>query len=92
MFSTVVKVESGGRGEDRAIVRQDGERLLVVVADGAGGTGAGAIAAQTVCDLVLTESSGARSWNAVLRDTICACCGQGRAVSQRSSSSKSSRD
>jgi len=68
VFSTVVKVESGGRGEDRASVRQEGERILVVVADGAGGTGAGAIAAQTVCDLVLTEPSGARSWNAVLRD------------------------
>jgi serine/threonine protein phosphatase PrpC len=67
LLSSVVRIESGGRGEDRAAVRGDGERLIVVVADGAGGTGAGAMAAQAVCDAVLMAWSSERAWDEVLR-------------------------
>ena len=49
-------------------MRQDGQRLLVVLADGAGGTGGGAAAAQAFCDLVLAESRGERPWTDVLCD------------------------
>jgi serine/threonine protein phosphatase PrpC len=68
LFSTVVSVESGGRGEDRASVRQGSGQLLVVLADGAGGTGGGAAAAETVCHLALVEPRAQRPWTDVLRD------------------------
>jgi serine/threonine protein phosphatase PrpC len=68
MFSAVVKIESGGKGEDRAAVRQAAGRLVIVVADGAGGSGAGASAAQTVCDVVVAQPYGARPWTDVLRE------------------------
>jgi hypothetical protein len=40
MLTVALKVENGGRGEDRVHVEQCGSRTLAVVADGAGGTGA----------------------------------------------------
>lgn len=40
---------SGGRDEDRIEVFQAGCQTILVVADGAGGVGGGAQAAETVC-------------------------------------------
>jgi serine/threonine protein phosphatase PrpC len=56
------------RGEDRVIVRQDGDRLLIAVADGAGGTGSGAIAAQAVCDAILAARPDGTPWDTLLRE------------------------
>jgi hypothetical protein len=50
MIVTGSRVESGGPGEDRLAVDRAGDRVLVVVADGAGGTVGGARAAQAACD------------------------------------------
>jgi serine/threonine protein phosphatase PrpC len=50
MIVAASRLESGGRGEDRLVVERWGDRLLIVVADGAGGIGGGALAAQGVCD------------------------------------------
>jgi serine/threonine protein phosphatase PrpC len=55
MMRTATRIETGTRGEDRPIVVQAGERTIIVVADGAGGTGRGADAAQMVCDLALAS-------------------------------------
>ncbi|WP_442505807.1 protein phosphatase 2C domain-containing protein [Novipirellula sp. SH528] len=48
-FETVYLVEShSDRGEDRIAVIADGDRTVIVVADGAGGTGSGDVAADTL--------------------------------------------
>jgi serine/threonine protein phosphatase PrpC len=52
-------IESAGRGEDTFAVRDVGGRMLIVVADGAGGTGSGAIAAQMACDAAVVTFEGA---------------------------------
>jgi len=46
------KLESSGRGEDRVMVEYADGRTLIVVADGAGGTGNGAAAADIACTMV----------------------------------------
>lgn len=56
-----VRVERGGRGEDRALVRQTGGAVRIAVADGAGGTGSGAQAAQRACEFVCAQAAH-RSW------------------------------
>lgn len=43
-------LEPAAADEDRLCVRRHGDRVIVIVADGAGGTGGGAQAAQQVCD------------------------------------------
>jgi serine/threonine protein phosphatase PrpC len=45
------KTESGGRGEDRVHVEQCGSQTVAIVADGAGGMGGGAVAAEMACSL-----------------------------------------
>src|SRR5262245_23651542 len=70
MLAIASKVESGGRGEDRLVVERMGGRVLVVVADGAGGSGGGGRAAQAVCDGAAVEFRGGRAtdaWAARLR-------------------------
>ena len=51
-MNVVTKVESSGRGEDRIMVEKVDGRTLIVVADGAGGTGNGSVAADMACSLV----------------------------------------
>jgi hypothetical protein len=65
MLRTASRVENSFRGEDRLGLRVDGDRLVVVVADGAGGTGAGAAAAQITCDAIMAMSSRPDSWERV---------------------------
>jgi serine/threonine protein phosphatase PrpC len=50
----VTRVESSGRGEDRVVVEHAEGRTLIVVADGAGGTGRGAAAADAACSMIRT--------------------------------------
>jgi serine/threonine protein phosphatase PrpC len=45
-------IEKGDRDEDRLAIRRTPTGVVVVVADGAGGVGGGAVAAQCVCDFV----------------------------------------
>jgi hypothetical protein len=66
MLRTAWRVENSFRGEDRLALRIDGDRLVVIVADGAGGTGAGAAAAQIACDAIMAMSSGPDSWERAL--------------------------
>ena len=51
MLTIAHRVENGGRGEDRVLVERFGQRTLMVIADGAGGTGGGAVAAATACSI-----------------------------------------
>jgi hypothetical protein len=68
MLATALKIQNSVCGEDRAVVRHDGDRLVVVVADGAGGTRSGAAAAQAVCDAVLAAPSDGTPWDVALRE------------------------
>jgi hypothetical protein len=68
MFDVAWRIENTVRGEDRMVVRQDDDHLLVVIADGTGGVGGSAAAAQAVCALVLAEPPGQRGWVDVLRE------------------------
>ena len=68
MLAVSCKIENGPRGEDRAVVHREGDRLLIVVADGAGGASGASIAAQTVCDAAVAAFTERRSWARVLRD------------------------
>jgi len=52
--------ESGGRDEDRIALRETPNGIVVIAADGAGGVGGGAAAAQTVCDMLAAVSLHAR--------------------------------
>jgi serine/threonine protein phosphatase PrpC len=65
MLSTTSRLENSVRGEDRLALRVDDERLIVIVADGAGGTGSGGVAAQMVCDAIVTLPPGPESWESV---------------------------
>ena len=65
MLAITSRLENSVRGEDRLALRVDDNSLIVVVADGAGGRGAGAAAAQTVCDAVLALPPGPESWENV---------------------------
>jgi serine/threonine protein phosphatase PrpC len=55
MLSIAHKIESGDRGEDRIAIDHHDNDWIIVVADGAGGTGSGAEAAQAVCDGMIAE-------------------------------------
>jgi serine/threonine protein phosphatase PrpC len=72
MLTHAIRVERGSRGEDRAAVVHVPAGLVVVVADGAGGTGSGAAAADALCARVVAAAqSGARgadAWAACLRE------------------------
>ncbi len=72
MFVIETKVESGERGEDRVAIERLEDRLVVVVADGAGGTGSGAEAAETVCKRICEAARqgtrGAEAWQLMLRE------------------------
>src|SRR5258708_5585469 len=63
-------IEIGDRGEDRITVRYTREGVVIVVADGAGGVGGGAFAAQSVCDILGSASTGIgrtpESWETAL--------------------------
>jgi serine/threonine protein phosphatase PrpC len=63
--------ESGGRDEDRIALRETPNGIVLILADGAGGVGGGAAAAQTVCDLLERISLEARrsplDWVAALQ-------------------------
>jgi serine/threonine protein phosphatase PrpC len=67
MLTVVHRVENGGRGEDRLLVEHFGARILAIVADGAGGMGGGAVAAEMACSIAAqrlrTQSTGtAEGW------------------------------
>jgi hypothetical protein len=49
MVVTATRLESGGRGEDRLAIERGRDRVLVIVADGEGGTAGGARAAEAIC-------------------------------------------
>jgi hypothetical protein len=51
-MKVVTRLESNGRGENRVMVEHADGRTLIVVADGAGGTGNGAAAAEMACSMV----------------------------------------
>ncbi len=60
--------------EDRVNVIHDAERTVIVVADGAGGVGSGAVAAQTVIEEVENDFrrlASANDWEAELRQIDC---------------------
>jgi len=63
--------ESGERDEDRIALRQTPDGIVLIVADGAGGVGGGAAAAQTVCDVLARVPTDARrsplDWVAALQ-------------------------
>jgi PPM family protein phosphatase len=73
MVVVASRLESGGRGEDRLLVERAGDRLLIVVADGAGGTGGGGVAAQDVCDAAGTmfRADEGDDWAVRLREIDC---------------------
>ena len=51
----VVVVSAGPAGQDRATFISDGEEIVIALADGAGGTGGGELAAQAVIDAVAKD-------------------------------------
>lgn len=55
MLTLAHKIENGDRGQDRIAIDHHKNNWIIVVADGAGGTGGGAEAAQAVCDGIITE-------------------------------------
>jgi len=55
-----------GRGQDRALARATDTGVLIVLADGAGGTVGGAEAAQTVVDQVAESAAIGSDWSLVL--------------------------
>lgn len=60
--------------EDRVAVIQDGERMVIIVADGAGGIGSGGLAAQRVIDEVrdcYSSLNTAAEWEAALIQIDC---------------------
>jgi PPM family protein phosphatase len=59
-------VAAQGSGQDRARVFELGDDLVVALADGAGGTGNGAIAAQTIVEAVGAVASATHDWCALL--------------------------
>jgi len=49
MLSVATRLERGSAGEDRLVVERLDHETIVVVADGAGGTGSGGLAAELFC-------------------------------------------
>lgn len=74
MLKIAYRIEKGDNGQDRVAYDHRGNHWVVVVADGAGGTGGGADAAQTVCDGVMEEFHATASlsedtrWGACLKN------------------------
>jgi len=67
-FAHVVEVVAArGSGQDRARVFERDDGIVIALADGAGGTGNGAMAAQTIIDAVGAASPGV-DWSALLAD------------------------
>lgn len=70
-LSYAVEVAAAQRdGQDRARVIEAGDDLIVALADGAGGTGNGATAAQAIVDAVGADSA-ADDWCVLLDDLDC---------------------
>lgn len=73
-----------GNGQDRARVFDDGDDVIIALADGAGGTASGATAAQAIVDAVGAAATTARDWCALLseldRDPLRLGRGQSTAV------------
>lgn len=71
MITITTRTEAGDRGEDRLSVHRTPTGAVLVVADGAGGVGGAAVAAQSVCDFVMNRAPRAtgdpRFWSDVLR-------------------------
>jgi serine/threonine protein phosphatase PrpC len=63
----VLVVPAQGGGQDRAAVVETTDGIVAVLADGAGGTGGGELAAQAVVDAVTARGS-ALDWAAVLEE------------------------
>ena len=51
MLRVAHRVENGASGHDRVLVEYCGDRTFAIVADGAGGMGGGAVAAEMTCSL-----------------------------------------
>src|SRR5438046_2236794 len=72
MVAIAAKCEPAERDEDRIAVERSGDRLVIVVADGAGGTGGGAAAADAVCGAVAERAPRASGdplvWRSALRE------------------------
>ena len=67
-FEYVVKVQPiKGAGQDRAAVFERDRGIVIALADGAGGTSNGAIAAQAVVDTVEILAAADADWSVVLR-------------------------
>src|SRR5215468_5569678 len=56
------------KGQDRARVFEVGDDRIIVLADGAGGTGNGALAAQAIVDAVGAATHATQDWCALLAD------------------------
>lgn len=66
-FTLVVDVAARGAGQDRVRVIERTDRIVIALADGAGGTGNGSVAAQAIVDAIDTASAGV-DWAALLAD------------------------
>ena len=55
-----------GTGQDRAAVFEYADRLVIALADGAGGTGNGAVAAQAIVDAVGAVGDATPDWSTLL--------------------------
>jgi serine/threonine protein phosphatase PrpC len=77
-------VGARGAGQHRAVAHTTADGVLIVLADGAGGTANGAQAAQAVTDTVLSAAEGGQDWVRVLaqldRDEVLLHGGQATAV------------
>lgn len=71
MINITTRTEAGDRGEDRLAVVRTPTGAVLVVADGAGGVGGAAVAAQSVCDFIINRAGRAtgdpRFWSDALR-------------------------
>jgi serine/threonine protein phosphatase PrpC len=64
VFSSLIHF--GGRDEDRLAVLRSDHRLVIAVADGAGGVSGGAHAAEVVCTRALSHAVESNDWAAAL--------------------------
>ena len=66
MLISTTRLERGTSGDDRVAVAELGDVTLVVVADGAGGTGAGGAVAEAICQRIIAAvragTRGASAW------------------------------
>lgn len=72
MIAFATRIEAGDCGEDRLAIIRTHTGAVIVVADGAGGVGGAAVAAQFVCDFLVArapEAAGkAQFWPDALKD------------------------